>query len=311
MRPGANLFLVMVAALFIGTNLAAVSAASGPSQEAEAPTVSQVIVVRVANACFSAAVRVTGYLVARQEAIVPLNQGDKVVEVLVAEGDKVTADQTLARVNRQSVDTSKPGSAPTTDTVALKAPAAGVVIETTAFVGATASPLQTEPLFKIAVDNEIELEAEVPSIYVPELASGQTATVQLSDTKEFSGRVRVVPAFINQKTQLGHARITLERDPTLRYGMFASATINAERSCGISVPNSAVTYRTGGTSVQVVHNDVIETRTIQVGIHSDSDTEVRKGLSEGDLVVANAGTSLRDGDSVKPISADGAREGKF
>src|ERR1700722_519627 len=239
MRPGASAFLVMVAVLSIGANFDAVSAASEPSLEAEAPIVSQVIVVRVANACFSAAIRVTGYLVARQEAIVPLNQGDKVVEVLVAEGDKVTADQTLARVNRQSVDTSKPGGTLTTDTVALKAPAAGVVIESTAFVGSTESPLQSEPLFKIAVDDEIELEAEVPSIYVPELSSGQAASVQLSDTKEFSGRLRVVPASINQKTQLGRARITLERDPTLRYGMFASATINADRSCGISVPNSA------------------------------------------------------------------------
>jgi multidrug efflux pump subunit AcrA (membrane-fusion protein) len=60
-----------------------------------------------------------------------------------------------------------------------------------------------------------------------------------------------------------------------------------------------------------VRNDVIETRNIQVGIHSDSDIEVRKGLSEGDLIVANAGTSLRDGDRVKPIDADSARAGRF
>jgi multidrug efflux pump subunit AcrA (membrane-fusion protein) len=309
MRHGATEFLAMSAVLFVGTNFVALSAAAELSQEAKAPTVAQVVVVAAGNACFSAAIRVTGYLVARQEAIVPLSQGDKVVEVLVAEGDKVTADQTLARVNRQSVDTSKPGGALTTDTVALKAPAAGVVIENTAFVGATASPLQIEPLFKIAVDNEIEFEAEVPSIYVPQLSAGQTARVQLFDTKEFSGRVRLVPASINQRTQLGRARITLERDPALRYGMFVSATINADRSCGISVPNSAVTYRTGGASVQVVHDNLIETRSIQVGIHSDSDIEVLKGLSEGDLVVANAGTSLRDGDRVKPIGADGAGGG--
>ena len=85
--------------------------------------------------------------------------------------------------------------------------------------------------------------------------------------------------------------------------MFARATVNADRSCGISVPNSAVTYRTGGTSVQVVRNNVIETRSIKVGIHSDTDTEVQSGLREGDLVVANAGTSLSDGDKVKPIDA--------
>ena len=43
---------------------------------------------------------------------------------------------------------------------------------------------------------------------------------------------------------------------------------------------------------------------VQVGFHSDYDMEIRNGLSEGDLVVANAGSSLRDGDKVNPIVAE-------
>ena len=85
---------------------------------------------------------------------------------------------------------------------------------------------------------------------------------------------------------------------------FARASIDAARSCGVSVPSSAVTYRTSGTTVQVVRDNVIETRNVQVGIHSGSSTEVRSGLTEGDIVVANAGTSLRDGDRVKPADTD-------
>jgi HlyD family secretion protein len=308
MRSGATAILLKSTALFVGINFTAVSAAE-LSPEAEAPA--QVIVVRAANACFSASIRVTGFLVARQEAIVSLSQGDKVVDVLAGEGDKVTADQILAHVSRQSVDTSKPGGGFITDTVALKAPAAGVVIKNAAFVGGTASFVQMKPLFEIAVNNEIELQAEVPSVYVPELSVGQTARVQRNDGSELSGLVRLVPASIDQRTQLGHARITLDADPALKYGMFMSATINADRSCGISVPNSAVTYRTEGASIQVVRNNLIETRSIQVGIHSDPDIEVRKGLSEGDLVVANAGTSLRDGDRVKSISVEDARGGRL
>jgi hypothetical protein len=307
MRSCATAILSMSAALFVGINFTVVSAAE-LSPEAEAPA--QVIVVRAANACFSASIRVTGFLVARQEAIVSLSQGDKVVDVLAGEGDKVTTDQILAHVSRQSVDTSKPGGGFTTDTVALKAPAAGIVIKSAAFVGGTAS-VQMKPLFEIAVNNEIELQTEVPSVYVPELSVGQTARVQRNDGSELSGLVRLVPASIDQRTQLGRARITLEPDPALKYGMFMSATINAERSCGISVPNSAVTYRTEGASIQVVRNNLIETRSIQVGIHSDPDIEVRKGLSEGDLVVANAGTSLRDGDRVKSISVEDARGGRL
>jgi multidrug efflux pump subunit AcrA (membrane-fusion protein) len=62
--------------------------------------------------------------------------------------------------------------------------------------------------------------------------------------------------------------------------------------------------------VQVVRNDVIETRLVQIGFHSDNDTEIRSGLQEGDMVVANAGSSLRDGDKVAPIVADAARTGQ-
>lgn len=290
--------------LFSGMDLAAKS--DGRTGEANAPFVAQVVVVRASSACFSTSIRVTGYLVARNEAVVDLTQGDRVVEVLATTGEQVTADQTLARVERRSLDPSKPGGAVKTETVALKAPATGVVVASTASVGSTAFPLRPEPLFVIAVDNEMDLKAEVPSIQVPLLSPGQTARVQISDTREVSGQVRLVPAAIDQKTQLGYTRISLPSEPQLRFGMFARAAINANRSCGISVPNSAVAYLTRGASVQVVRNNLIETRSIQVGLHSDTNTEIRSGLSEGDLVVAHAGTSLSDGDKVKPIDADSA-----
>jgi len=34
---------------------------------------------------------------------------------------------------------------------------------------------------------------------------------------------------------------------------------------------------------------------------SDANAEIRDGLKEGEVVVANAGSSLEDGDQVKPI----------
>ena len=76
------------------------------------------------------------------------------------------------------------------------------------------------------------------------------------------------------------------------------------RSCGISVPRSSIIYQTQGTSVQVVRNKIIETRRVQLGLLSDDNVEIREGISEGDTVVANAGTSLHDGDQVKTIIAE-------
>ena len=90
-------------------------------------------------------------------------------------------------------------------------------------------------------------------------------------------------------SQLGKVRISVERDPSLRMGSFGRATIDASRSCGISVPKAAVLYRTEGTSVQVVRDRTVETRRVRVGFHSDLNVEIREGIREGDVVVANAG----------------------
>jgi hypothetical protein len=158
-----------------------------------------------------------------------------------------------------------------------------------------------EPLFRIAVGNEIELEAEVPTIHVPSLATGQSARIQMGEGGDLLGRVRLLPAVVDQRRQLGRVRISLERDPSLRIGMFASATIDATRSCGVSVPRTAVYHRSDGTSVQIVRDNTIEKRLVQVGLHSDTHTEIREGLREGELVVADAGSSLRPGDKVRPV----------
>jgi multidrug efflux pump subunit AcrA (membrane-fusion protein) len=265
----------------------------------------QVAVVRAVNACFSSTVRTTGFVVARQEAVVNLDApGFSVVEVLANEGDRVASAQVLARLARQPTDGPDPAGAQAGSSATLKAPAAGLITKSTAMVGAVASPVPTEPLFRIAAGNEIELEVEVPSIHVLDVKPGQTARVDLENGRELIGRVRLAPAEVDPRTQLGKARISLQVDPPLPIGMFGSAAIDASRSCGVSVPSSAIIYRTGGTRVHVVRDSTIHTVPVRVGLQSDTDTEILDGLREGDVVVANAGGSLRERDKVNAIFAD-------
>ena len=301
---------ILVLAVAAGAVAAAdVAVAAEPAKPAGVGAV--VLVARATKACFSASVQVTGFLVARREALVTLDMdGYRVTEILAKEGDQVTSGQNLVRLTRQEGAPAAPPGAPAgaaqpapPGSMTLKAPAAGTITRATAVLGATANP-RADPLFRIAIDGEIELEAEVPSIHVPKLAAGQTARIEIEDGRELTGSVRLVPAEINPMSQLGRVRIAVERDPSLRLGSFARATIDASRSCGISVPNSAVLYKTEGTSVQVVRDRTIETRRVRVGFHSDQNVEIREGVHEGDTIVANAGTSLRDGDQVQPKFAD-------
>jgi multidrug efflux pump subunit AcrA (membrane-fusion protein) len=263
-----------------------------------------VMVVKATNACFSDMVRVTGFLVPRREAVVAVEQeGFRVNEVLVRDGDQVTENQELVRLGgpaaaaQAAQNPQAAGGRP--GVVTLRAPAAGRVIQSTARAGAFASP-QLGPLFRIAIDNEIELDAEVPNVHVLKLTPGVTARITIDGGPEVSGRVRVVAPEIDRRTQLGKARLAVPRNPAIKVGMFARATIDANRSCGVSIPKSALDHST----VQIIKDNVVETRKVQVGLFSDTDIEIREGVKEGEIVVANAGTSLHDGDRVKTIFPD-------
>jgi HlyD family secretion protein len=300
---------VAVAAFLIGV------AAGAPHADAAQPAAPQspgaeVMAVQAVTYCFADTIGVNGFLVPREEAIVNLDDGYRISETLVKEGDTVTSGQALVRLTRLSADgqsaAAPQGMRPGPATLTLRAPAAGLVTRSTAMVGAVASPIpmpRAEPLYRIMMDGEIELEVDVPSIHIPKLrADGrQTARVEVENGTELSGRVRLVPGEVDHTTQLGRVRLSIDRNPSLRVGMFARAAIDASRSCGVAVPRSAVSYRTEGTSVQVIRNGVVETKRIVTGLTSDTDIEISDGLKEGDIIVASAGTSLHDGDAVKPV----------
>ena len=60
----------------------------------------------------------------------------------------------------------------------------------------------------------------------------------------------------------------------------------------------------GGMQVEIVDGGTVLTRAVHIGLANESDAEVVSGLAVGDLVVANAGSSLRSGDHVRPIFPD-------
>src|SRR3982075_1845819 len=266
-------------------------------EEKDTPSNALVIVAKSTNACFSDMVRVTGFVVPRREAVVGVDQeGSKVSELLVREGDMVADNQELARLTpAQPGAPSGARPAPTS----LRAPAAGLVTEVRTVVGAPASP-QAGPMFRISIDNEIELDAEVPSIHVLKLNPGATARISRDNAADVVGRVRLVSPQIDRTTQLGHVRISLANNPSLRVGMFARANIDAKRSCGVAVPRTAIDHLT----VQVVKGNTVETRRVRVGLVSDTSTEILEGLDVGEIVVADAGTSLHDGDQIKTMFAE-------
>lgn len=183
----------------------------------------------------------------------------------------------------------------------IKAPTAGVVSRRTARVGAIATSAG-EPLFRIIQDGAIELEANVSESSLARLAPDMAAGVFTAARPEpFKARVRLVAPEVSEATRLGRVRIAIEPEPGLKIGAFGRANVEIASREGVLVPQSAVLYSEKGPSIQVVHDGVVSTRPVEIGLRTAEKAEIETGVAAGESVVATAGTFVRDGDKVTPV----------
>lgn len=190
----------------------------------------------------------------------------------------------------------------------IRTPVAGIVSRRTARVG-TNTALGGEALFRIIVNGEVELEAEVLEMHLPRLSVGAPVEVFAASGRSVTGRVRLLPAEVDRTSRIGRVRIALPRDPDLRIGAFARARVIIARRDAVAVPSSAVVFGEGGATVQTLRDDKVVVLPVTVGITAEGYSEIRTGLSDGQVVVARAAGFLRQGDTVRPIAAatEGAR----
>ena len=278
--------------LVVGLLASPTLAADEPDAPKDGPKGATVTVLKAAKFCFPAIVEASGLIIPREETMVrPERPGLKVAEILSEAGDTVTAGQNLARLNL-----------PEGGTIVIQAPVAGLISASTAVIGATASP-RGEALFSIIARTEFDLVGLVPTEYLPKLAVNQTARVKIIGVGEVDGKVRRVAPTVEPNTQLGQVFVGVTTNRKLLVNSSGRATITTGKSCGVSVPLTAVLYGPAGTVVQVVRRARVETKRVEVGLMSGGQIEIREGLTEGDIVVARAGALLREGDPVRPVTA--------
>lgn len=283
------------ARLLIATSLCMFAQPTLAAEEADAPKGAAVTVLTAAKSCFSATVEVSGILVPREEvSIRPDRPGLKVTEVMVDAGESVTAGQILARL-----------TPPEGGSLQVQATVAGLVSASSAVVGTIASG-KGEALFSIIARSEFDFVGQVPTRDLPKLKIDQPVKIKVIGAGEMDGKVRRVASTVEPNSQLGQVLISITSARRLMSNSYARAVITTGESCGIAVPLTAVLYSTGGTVVQVVKRQRVETRRVEIGLMSGGRVEVREGLNNGDVVVARAGALLREGDPVRPvtISAD-------
>lgn len=180
----------------------------------------------------------------------------------------------------------------------IKAPVAGIVSRRNVKLGAVASAVG-DPLFKLIANGEIELESEVSEVDLPRLKEGQSVKVSPAGSSlTLEGRIRLISPEVDKTTRLGRIRVALPRNSLAFIGAFARGAIETGRIKGLTLPLSALNYAKTGPVLQVVRDGVVTTRPVEVNLIGNGRVSIKSGIEAGDLIVARAGTFVRDGDRV-------------
>lgn len=186
----------------------------------------------------------------------------------------------------------------------VRAPADGLVLSRDATLGGIVSALGA-PLFRIAIDAEFELAADVAETALPRLAPDMPVKVDLPGASTpIGGRIRRIAPEVDRGTRLGSIRITLDPVGGARGGNFARGEIEIARRQGVAVPASALIFRGNEAFLQRVEGGKVATVPVKVGARAGSLAEIADGLREGQEVVARAGTFVADGDVITPVRVD-------
>ncbi|NCU21437.1 efflux RND transporter periplasmic adaptor subunit [Candidatus Falkowbacteria bacterium] len=187
-----------------------------------------------------------------------------------------------------------------------RADVAGLVLERNATRGAIASGAGA-PMFVLARDGALELQADVAEQEVMRLAPGQPASMTAVGTRAaLPGHVRLVEPGIDSATRLGRVRVAVDQPEQVRSGMFLQAEILVSERMALAVPVTAVGASAEGATVMRVHDGIVTRTPVVTGVRDGGMVEILSGLFESDLVVTKAAAFVRDGDRITPVPAASA-----
>ena len=150
----------------------------------------------------------------------------------------------------------------------------------------------------------IIIDIKIPENYVnvlkPELRAEITSS---AFEKIFKGKIETISSRIDPSTRSILSRVVVDNsDFKIIPGQLMTVKIIYDEVVQIGVPESAVTIQGTTAFVYVVNEGIAEKKDIQIGKRNFGKVSVRSGISEGDLVITEGISKVRDMAKVKIIA---------
>ena len=150
---------------------------------------------------------------------------------------------------------------------------------------------------------KIVIDIKVPENYVGVLKPGLKVEITSSAFKKvFKGKVDSISSRIDPSTRSILARILVNNsDFEIIPGQLMTAKVIYNELNQIGVPESAVTIQGDTAFVYVVINDVAEKKIVEIGKRNFGKVSILSGVSEGDIVISEGVSKVRNKTKVKII----------
>ena len=150
---------------------------------------------------------------------------------------------------------------------------------------------------------KIIIDIKVPENYVGVLKAGLKAEVSSSAfNKIFKGKIDLVSSRIDPSTRSILARIIVNNSNfEIIPGQLMTVKIIYDEVKQIGVPESAVTIQGDTAFVYIVNNNIAEKKNIKIGKRNFGKVSILSGVSEGDQVISEGISKVRNKTKVKII----------
>ena len=151
---------------------------------------------------------------------------------------------------------------------------------------------------------KIIIDIKVPENYVGILKSGLKAEIINSAfNKTFKGKVESISSRIDPSTRSILARIIVDNSNfEIIPGQLMTVKVIYDEINQIGVPESAVTIQGNTAFVYIVNADTAEKKNIKMGKRNFGKVSIVSGINEGDMVISEGISKVRDKAKVKIIN---------
>ena len=186
----------------------------------------------------------------------------------------------------------------------IRAPYPGIVIATHIVPGSYTRI--GDPIVTILNDDDLEIEADIPTVRALTLAPGIRAQGRLQNGIQFYASLRVVIPQENMQTRTLAARFTIETQQKLNK-IVGNQSVILNLPIGLSgnvttVHKDAIVMNNGKQNVYLIKNNKAVKKSIKIGRAVGDRFEVIDGLVPGDVTITRGNERLRPGETVRSVN---------